>query len=35
MLADVIDSALRDSPDFTIRTAVELHRQLEMALDWM
>lgn len=35
MLADVIDSALRDSPDFTIRTAAELHRQLEMALDWM
>lgn len=35
MLAEVIDSALRDSPDFTIRTATELHRQLEMALDWM
>ena len=35
VLADIIDNALRDSPDFSVSTAEELSRQLDMAIDWM
>lgn len=35
VLADVIDLALQDSPDFAVRTTEEFYQQLDMAVDWM